>query len=178
MGMANREVLRALQGRLADRLQASKSEGFSVSWLAVKAAGLNYLFPLSQSGEIFPLPALQLVPYTQNWFLGVANLRGGLHGVVDLAAFLDPNVSFSRGYSMSANASVISFNSELELNCALKVDSLAGLRHADNFSASHEVAPNAPAFFGHSYQDQEGQNWQEVNLQLLARHPQFLSINA
>jgi hypothetical protein len=26
------------------------------------------------------------VPHTQPWFMGVANLRGGLHGVVDLAA--------------------------------------------------------------------------------------------
>ena len=28
------------------------------------------------------------VPHTQPWFAGVANLRGGLHGVVDLARFL------------------------------------------------------------------------------------------
>ena len=28
------------------------------------------------------------VPHTQPWFAGVANLRGGLHGVVDLALFL------------------------------------------------------------------------------------------
>lgn len=174
--MANREVLRALQGRLADRLQMSKTDGFSVAWLAVKAAGLNYLIPLAQSGEIFPLPALQVVPYTQTWFLGVANLRGGLHGVVDLAAFLNPEVPTSRGLGLPTKASVISFGAELDVNCALKVDALLGLRHADAFAPHQQVGVDAPSFLGHLYQDQEGQNWQEINLQLLARHPRFLSI--
>jgi twitching motility protein PilI len=175
--MANREVLRALQGRLADRLQAAKSESASVSWLAVKAAGLNYLFSLAQSGEIFPLPALQVVPYTQPWFLGVANLRGGLHGVVDFAAFIDANISTTRSFLPSTKASVISFGQDLDVNCALKIDALLGLRHAENFAVTQTHEQNAPPFFGNLYQDQEGQNWQEVDLQLLAQHPQFLSIN-
>ena len=76
--MANREALRELQVRLAGRLQAARVEGLSVSsWLAVESAGQSYLLPLAQSGEIFPWVAVQPVPYTQAWFLGVANLRGG-----------------------------------------------------------------------------------------------------
>ena len=87
--MANREALRELQIRLASRLQAAKSEGLSVSsWLAIEAAGRFYLLPLGHSGEIFPNSVVQPVPYTQPWFLGVANLRGGLVGVIDLAALL------------------------------------------------------------------------------------------
>ena len=79
--MANREALRELQVRLASRLQAARTEGLSVSsWLAVETAGQYYLLPLAQSGEIFPLPAVQPVPYSQSWFLGVVNLRGGLYG--------------------------------------------------------------------------------------------------
>lgn len=54
--MANREALRDLQSRLASRLQAAKAEGLSISWLAVRAGGQDYLLPLAQSGEIFPLP--------------------------------------------------------------------------------------------------------------------------
>ena len=37
---------------------------------------------LRRSATVLP------VPHTQPWFAGVANLRGGLHGVVDLAGFL------------------------------------------------------------------------------------------
>jgi twitching motility protein PilI len=69
-------------------LQAARDEGVQASWLAVEAAGRKYLFPLTQSGEIFPYAATQPVPYTQAWFLGVANLRGGLYGVVDLASYV------------------------------------------------------------------------------------------
>src|SRR5512139_3265595 len=59
--MANREALRDLQARLASRMQAAKAEGLSISWLAVRAGGLDYLLPLAQSGEIFPLPGVQTV---------------------------------------------------------------------------------------------------------------------
>jgi twitching motility protein PilI len=57
--MANREALRELQTRLATRLQAARSEGMSVAWLAVLAGGRNYLLPLGQSGEIFPTANVQ-----------------------------------------------------------------------------------------------------------------------
>src|SRR3990167_3882150 len=85
--MANREALRELQTRLASRLQAARTEGSSVSsWLAVESAGSFYLLPLGQSGEIFPWVSIQAVPYTQRWFLGVANLRGGLVGAIAFSA--------------------------------------------------------------------------------------------
>src|SRR3954470_24498959 len=86
--MANREALRELQTRLATRMQAARAEGVQASWLAVEAAGTRYLFPLAQAGEIFPFASTHPVPYTRPWFLGVANLRGGLYGVVDLAAYV------------------------------------------------------------------------------------------
>src|SRR6476619_334419 len=86
--MANREALRDLQSRLASRLQAARTEGVQASWLAVESAGRKYLFTLAQSGEIVPFSSAQPVPYTQPWFLGVANLRGGLFGVVDLGGYV------------------------------------------------------------------------------------------
>ena len=60
--MANRAALKELQTRLATRLLAARTEGVSIAWLAVKAGTGNYLFPLVQSGEIFPLANLQPVP--------------------------------------------------------------------------------------------------------------------
>ena len=114
--MANREALRDLQARLASRLQAAKAEGLSISWLAVRAGGADYLLPLAQSGEIFPLPAVQPVPYSQSWFLGVVNLRGGLYGVVDLAAFIG-GAAPARSEQYWAEASVVTFN-ETSSSCA------------------------------------------------------------
>ena len=86
--MANREAIRELQARLASRLQAASVEGVSVAWLAVRAGGHNYLLPLGQSGEVFPLSNLQLVAYSRPCFRGVLNIRGGLYGVVEMAGFV------------------------------------------------------------------------------------------
>ena len=86
--MANKQALRDLQTRLAERMQAARTQPRSQSWLAVECRGHGLLLPLEQAGEIFALVPLLAVPHTQPWFAGVANLRGGLHGVVDLARFL------------------------------------------------------------------------------------------
>lgn len=176
--MANREALRELQTRLASRLLAARSEGVTPSWLAVKAGDANYLFPLAQSGEIFPLLNVQHVPYSSPWFMGVINLRGGLYGVVDLASFL-PNGSLSTRTEQSlAQASVITFNASLELNCALMVDALAGLRKPEAFSQRIDTPADSPAYFGNRLIDLNGVHWQEINLQALSQLPQFLSISA
>jgi len=176
--MANREALRELQNRLALRLQAARTEGVQASWLAVESAGARYLFPLSQSGEIFPFSSAQPVPYTRAWFLGVANLRGGLYGVVDLASFLGGGAPVQRAEGTRAEARLFVRNAMFEVNCALLIDRLAGLRHLDAFSSSSEPPEGSPGYFGSGYTDAQGHYWQEINLQALSQQPQFLSISA
>ena len=176
--MANREALRDLQNRLASRLQAARTEGVQASWLAVESAGTRYLFPLTQAGEIFPFANAQPVPYTRPWFLGVANLRGGLYGVVDLASFVAGRPPVMRSDATRAESRLIALNSMLEVNCALLIDRLAGLRGLDAFSSSAEAPDGSPDYFGSGYIDANGAYWQEINLQALSQQPQFLSISA
>ena len=176
--MANREALRELQSRLASRLKAARSEGVRAGWLAVEAAGRKYLFPLAQAGEIFPFATTQPVPYTQGWFMGVANLRGGLYGVVDLASFVSGQPPSSRSDAGRAESRLVALNALLEINCALLVDRLAGLRNMDAFIASTERTQGAPDYFASGYTDAGGNYWQEINLQALSQQPQFLSISA
>ena len=176
--MANRAALKELQSRLATRLLAARTEGVAIAWLAVKAGAGNYLFPLVQAGEIFPMVNLQPVPYCRSWFAGVVNLRGGLFGVVDLAGFIADGKVPVRTEQSLAEASVITLNPALELNCALMVDSLSGLRNADAFSQSAPPNEADPAYFGNRYTDPQGEQWQEINLQSLSHLQQFLSISA
>lgn len=176
--MANREALRELQTRLASRLQAARSEGMSVAWLAVRVGGKNLLFPLGQSGEIFPLASLQPVPYARAWFRGVINIRGGLYGVVDLAAFMAEDAAIARTEPAAQELSVVTLNVALEVNCALQVDGLLGLRGTDAFVSSSPPDPGAPAYFGNQFRDSAGAQWQEIDLRILSQTPQFLSISA
>jgi twitching motility protein PilI len=171
--MANREALRELQVRLTRRLQAARVDDLTVSWLALQAGGTRYLFPLAQSGEVAPLPVLQVVPHVKPWFLGVANLRGALYGVIDLASFIGCDEAARPSLS---EAHVITFNPGLALNCALQVDTLVGLRRRDAFAHSYAPAAGAPPYFGHCLTDLNGVTWQEVKLASLAQQPEFLSI--
>jgi len=177
--MANRDALRAFQSRLASRLQAARTTGVAATWLAVEAGEGKYLFPLGHAGEIFPWTPPQPVPYTEPWFLGVANLRGGLYGVVQLSAFAS-GIPAAPAATEAARiqSRLVALNELLEVNCALLVDRLAGLRGTEAFTASEPPGADGPAWLGHLYTDAAGERWQEINLQLLSQQPQFLSIGA
>ena len=177
--MANRDALRAFQSRLASRLQAARTSDVSASWLAVEAGEAKYLFPLGHAGEIFPWVAPQSVPYTEPWFLGVANLRGGLFGVVQLSTFATGAAAAPvLNEATRAQSRLVALNEMLEVNCALLIDRLVGLCGVDAFVASEASQQEAPPWLGHSYTDAAGGHWQEINLQALSQQPQFLSIGA
>jgi twitching motility protein PilI len=175
--MANREALRQLQARLAERLQAARTETRGRSWLAVECAGHGLLLPLATAGEIFPAGALMPVPHTIPWFLGVANLRGGLHGVVDLAAFLGLRAPLA-GNAVREQARLLAFSPSLGSFSAVLVDRLAGLRSAEQLVAEPLPESPRPSFATAVWRDQQGRTWQEIDLAALARHEQFLAIAA
>lgn len=175
--MAKKEALRDLQSRLAERLQAARTQARPTSWLAVECRGQGLLFPLQQAGEIFSLVPLLPVPHTRNWFAGVANLRGGLHGVVDLGAFLGmPGRSAVSAEGAREQARLIALNPSIGLNCALLVDRLAGLRSAEQLSTDEADASPKPTFAGARMRDRDGRAWQEILLSSLAEDEQFLGI--
>ncbi len=177
--MSNKEALRELQTRLAGRLQLARDEVASAAWLAVRVGQLNALLPLTQSGEIFGLPTLAKVPYARPWLLGVVNLRGGLYSAVDLASFMSGQVLASvRTEQAWAQVRLVTFNPELELNCALMVDALLGLRRADAFVSSHSAPAGSPDYLGQVCVDAQGVSWQEINLQFLAQSQTFLDVGA
>ncbi|MDP2149238.1 MAG: chemotaxis protein CheW [Parvibaculum sp.] len=177
--MANRQSLRDLQERLAQRLSAAKTEAATVSWLAVEARGQRYLLPLVQSGEIFPWTAVQAVPYTKPWYAGVASLRGGLHGVIDLAALVAPaGASSAPTERVTSESRLVSLHAALGVNAVLWIDRLLGLRNPAMFQALADAPPQSPTFFARCLVDAQGQSWQELDLQVLASEPEFLTIAA
>jgi twitching motility protein PilI len=175
--MANRVALRELQARLATRLQQARTELRVPSWLAVECAGQGFLVPLPTAGEIFPVGKLLPVPHTHDWFVGVANLRGGLHGVVDLAAFLGLRAPVT-AYSVREQAQLLAINPTLGAHCAVLIDRLAGLRSATQLTAEAADDRERPAFAGTRWRDDEGRVWQEIDLGALARNEQYLAIAA
>ncbi len=170
--MANKQALRDLQSRLAERLQAARTQARGRSWLAVECGARGFLFPLREAGEIFALGPIVAVPHSQRWFLGVANLRGHLHGVVDLAGFLGVK-SADGGRDQSR---LVGFNQTLDLNCVLLVDRLLGLRSEEELTSEPGADGTRPTFAGVRYRDGSGRSWQELNLGELASNEAFLKI--
>lgn len=177
--MSKRQALRDLQLRLAQKIESTSAGSASAGWLAVESGGQGFLFPLVQSGEIFPWSAIQKVPYTQDWFAGVVNLRGGLYGVVDLYQFLFARPAPGRSEVSLRQCRLVAFNPALDINCVLLVDRLVGLRGVQDFSAkAAEGAEGKPPFYGAELLDSQGKRWQEVNLQELASDVHFLKVAA
>ncbi len=174
--MTQREALRDLQTRLAERMHAARTEARPASWLAVEAGGAGFLFPLGEAGEIFALTDLMPLPHTQPWFCGVANLRGGLHGVVDLAAFLGLRREAPVDPANREMVRLLALNPSLGALCALRVDRLAGLRNAEQLVAEPAAPGPRPSFARGRWRDAQGHVWQEIDLAALAANEQFLAI--
>ncbi|MDN3921030.1 chemotaxis protein CheW [Roseateles violae] len=175
--MSNKQALRELQQRLAQRMQAAREQTQVASWLAVECAGLGLLFPLKQAAEIFTPVPLQPVPYGQPWLAGVANLRGGLFTVVDLAVFLGLREA-GGGRADQAGTRLVSLAPELNINCALQVDRLIGLRGDEQLTLEPAEPPagSRPRFAGARMRDAEDRSWQQLDLDALSKHEQFLRI--
>ena len=183
--MAAKQGLRDLQTRLAERLQQARSEPVASSWLAVESGSQGFLFPLKDAGEIFAVQPIVFVPHSHRWFLGVSNLRGHLHGVVDLGRFLGVKDDEPRHAEPARDqgARFVGFNQALSLNCVLLVDKLAGLRSESDLEpdqAANDETPattgERPPFAGNRYRDAQRRVWQELRLAELAGDENFLGI--
>ena len=165
----------------------------AAAWLAVEAGQQHYLLALGDTGEIFPWTLPQPVPHTVAWFLGVANLRGGLYGVVRLEAFVaadaDPDDVAAMRRSAEAPAPaptrLVALHARFDVNCALQVDRVLGLRSRELFEPVHVPGAGAepaaepgivPAWHARRFVDAAGTHWQALDLQTLARHPRFLNV--
>lgn len=159
---ANRRTrLREYQLQLLERMQAARNNSNPrINQLGVSIGAERYLLDLTQAGEIVSVPALVVVPLTRSWYMGLANIRGNLVGVVDLAPYLEQPATPIRSESR-----VITFAGGLGFNCALLVGRVYGLRNA---------AEMAPA--GERLRDPEGNEWQVLDLAALVQEPAFLHV--
>lgn len=173
MSRAARLDLRSFQQELATRLAAKTTAQVESSRLGLVCAGERWLLRLSDAGEVIAVPQIVRVPLTRDWFLGLANIRGSLHGVVDFAAFLGHAPVAPGGL-----ARLVLFHSRTgDLNAAIVVERVAGLRNIAELAAAPAVV-GARDWYAQRWTDAEGNAWQEIDLGALARDPAFLQVAA
>jgi twitching motility protein PilI len=170
---ARRIRLRQYQEELLERMQAARtSTGARSHQLGVEIGGERYLLDLVEAGEIVPVPPLTSVPLTQPWYLGLANIRGSLVGVVDLARFLSTQRGELRdaqrgqpGPEPASNARLVTFAPALGLPCGFLATRVHGLRQAA------DMRPHEGRLV-----DADGNAWTPLALAALTQDERFLHV--
>ncbi|MGC9162654.1 MAG: chemotaxis protein CheW [Thiomonas sp.] len=172
----SRASLHEFQTRLAHRLTAAQTGQSPSRWLAVIAGRARLLLPLEFSGEISPMQPCTPLPHARPWFLGLLSLRGQVCGVVHLGQFIEQDAA-SQPSEVSPQARLIQFAAALEINTALLVDRLAGLRRPDQLQPDRNTERDpAHPWLGAAFRDDERNLWREVDLLALAENERFLSV--
>jgi twitching motility protein PilI len=166
---ARRIRLRQYQEELLERMQAARtSTGARSHQLGVEIGGERYLLDLVEAGEIVPVPPLASVPLTQPWYLGLANVRGSLLGVVDLARFFGELRGAQRnphGSEQTSAARLVTFAPALGLPCGFLATRVHGLRQAA------DMRPHEGRLL-----DADGNAWTPLALAALAQDERFLHV--
>ena len=174
MARTARIDLRSFQHELATRLASKTAAQVESSRLGLACGGEQWLIPLADAAEVIALPTVAEVPLTKPWLLGLANVRGNLYTVVDLAGFLGRPAVVPHG--TGGQSRLILFGPVVgELNAGIVVQSVLGLRNVAELTPTAPVA-DAPAWYGQRWTDTGGGTWQEIDLARLAEDSVFLHV--
>jgi twitching motility protein PilI len=166
--MANREALRELQARLAERLQKARTEarphvlaGGRVR--RARACCSRWPGPARSSPCRRAAGAAHaaLVP-------GVANLRGGLHGVVDLAAFLGLRAPHALGDAVREQARLVALNPRWAATARCSSTAWPGCAAPSSSAPSRRRRRSGRPSPRPSGATPRGRRWQEIDLAALA----------
>ena len=172
-GPERRSRLRQYQVQLLERMQAAKTGGaVGARELGVLIGGRLCLLDLTQISEIVPLQPVSPVPLAQPWYLGLANIRGNLTGVIDMARYQDQ----AAGETPPAERRLITFAPGLGFNCALLAERVLGLRKLSDMEAADAPSDGAPLWRKQQFQDGEGQAWIRIDLAQLVREARFSQV--
>ncbi|MEO8134628.1 MAG: chemotaxis protein CheW [Betaproteobacteria bacterium] len=164
--------LRAFQQELSERLRNKTAAQVDSLRLALECGGVSWLVRLGDTGEVLPMPVPVPVPLTKSWFLGVANIRGGMYGMIDFGAFLTGEQTI-RG----AGARLVLLGARFsELRAGLMVNRVLGLRNLTDFTSV--VVTGSRPWALRVWRDKAGGEWRELDLGRLAQDAEFLKIAA
>jgi twitching motility protein PilI len=165
--MARRVSLREFQQDLVRRLNEAAAADAPSARLGVQVGADVWLVRLEEAGEVIPVPPIAHVPLTRNWFRGLANIRGNLFNVVDLAAFQGGEPT-----TLTPDSRLLLIAERFHMNAALLVNRMLGLRNLQHFQP--EAGGTVRTWESGRYTDRDGQVWRELNMNELVFNDEFL----
>lgn len=169
---ARRTRLREFQAQLVERMHAATiGTAAQANQLGVMIGQSRWLLNLQEAGEIVSIGTITKVPLTQDWYLGLTNVRGNLTSVVDLARF--------RGHAptpINKESRIVAFAPNLSFNGGLLVSRVMGLRNLSDMEEQFDAQASNVPWAARHYVDRDSQVWTELKLSLIVQDPQFLHI--
>jgi twitching motility protein PilI len=168
--MDKRTTLRDYQTNILARLENAKKAGAEApaGYLGVVIGSKNVLVNLKEISETLPMIDIQRVPLVKPWFLGVANVRGVLYAINDLAHLVENKFT-----QISSNARMVMVSEAVTSNVAFVVDRMIGLRKLDEMQLREEAADESVCLKTQSYQDADNQIWHMLDCDKLVRSKEF-----
>jgi twitching motility protein PilI len=165
--MARRVSLREFQQDLSRRITEAAATDTPAARLGVQVGAELWLVRLDEASEVMPVPPIAPVPLTYPWFRGLANIRGNLLSVIDLAAFQggDPTPS-------TPDARLLIVAERYQVSAALLVNRMLGLRNLQHFEPQPSGS-NRSWEIAH-YAERDGRLWRELAMNDLVYHRDFM----
>lgn len=169
---ARRTRMREFQTQLLERMQAAKSGTEArISQLGVVVGSQRWLLDLTEASEIVSVSTITQVPLTQDWYLGLSNIRGNLISVIDFARFQGlPSTP------INSESRIIAFAPALQFNSGLLVSRVLGLRNIMEMELLPEQEEAPQPWVTHRFRDRDAQVWQQLDLSLVVQDTRFLHV--
>ncbi len=168
--MAKESQLREYQSSILARLENAKKAGAEApaGYLGVVIGSKNILVNLQEISETLPIMDIRRVPIVKPWFLGVANVRGVLYAINDLAQLLENTFT-----AVSSNTRLLLMSDAVTSNVAFVVDRMIGLRKLDEMKLRDEAAAETVCLKAQTYQDEENRVWHVMDCDKLVHSKEF-----
>lgn len=164
--------IEAYQHTLTEQIKNAADTETSPTVLGVAVGEERYLIPMNEVSEVIQIPKLARVPLTQPWFLGLANVRGNLYGVTDLAVYLG---SHQMPFTLKSRILLVSAGNKIY--GGFIVHSMLGIRNLSEFVPVQSAKKKqVKVMSNRQYKDSEDRLWRELSLLQLMREEKFLQI--
>lgn len=168
--MSKQSQLREYQTSILERLENAKKAGAEApaGYLGVVIGNKNVLVNLKEISETLPIMDIHRVPIVKPWFLGVANVRGVLYAINDIAQMLENTFT-----SISSNARLLLLSQSVTSNVAFVVEKMVGLRKLEEMKLREEVIEDDICLQSRTYQDDDNRIWYMLDCDKLVRSKEF-----
>ena len=144
------------------------------SGVAFRLGEMRLVTPLDHVLEVIPPPSVTVVPGVKSWVKGVANVRGNLITIIDMAEYFGKSPVF-----LDSSARLMIMNIP-GLNAGLLVNEVLGLRHFDAEMGRQDLSGLDDPVLVHLNGAFLRDNvlWGIFDMKSLAESPQFKHVGA